>query len=123
MRRCLFALLVAAISVASLRAQDKTKDKKPLPGDEMIEKYLAAETDKLAGKFLDGARTLKEWQDKRPRLQQEYLDMLGLQPLPEKTPLKATITGTFEHQGVIIENLHFQSIPGLYVTANFYTPK
>ncbi|MFO0964568.1 MAG: hypothetical protein U0793_03135 [Gemmataceae bacterium] len=56
------------------------------------------------------------------RLHREYMDMLGLWPLPAKTPLKATITKTFEHQGVVIECLHFQSIPGLYVTANFYRP-
>jgi dienelactone hydrolase len=56
-------------------------------------------------------------------LQQEYLDMLGLWPLPEKTPLKATGTGTLERDGVVIEKLHFQSRPGLYVTANLYRPK
>jgi cephalosporin-C deacetylase-like acetyl esterase len=117
-------LLVVCFFVfaAPLFAQEKGKEKR-LPGDDMIEKYLAAETDKLSKRFLDGAATLKEWQEKRPRLQREYLDMLGLWPLPEKTPLKATITGTFEHQGVIVENLHFQSMPGLYVTANFYRPK
>lgn len=93
------------------------------PGDAMIEKYLAAETDKLSQKFLDGARTLDEWQAKRPRLHQEYLYMLGLAPLPEKTPLKATITGSLERDGVVIDKLHFQSVPGLYVTANLYRPK
>src|SRR5437764_3689643 len=98
-------------------AQDK-KDKKP--GDEMIEKYLAAETDKLSAKFLDGAKTIDEWKAKRPRLYQEYMDMLGLWPLPEKTDLKATVTGTVKAHGVIVEKVHFQSKPGLYVTANVY---
>ena len=28
-----------------------------------------------------------------------------------------------EHEGFIVENLHFQSLPGLYVTANLYLPK
>ena len=49
--------------------------------------------------------------------------MLGLWPLPEKTPLKATVTGTLERGGVTIEKLHFQSKPGLYVTGNLYRPK
>jgi hypothetical protein len=39
---------------------------KPTPGDEMIYKYLCAETDKLSQKFMDGAKTLEEWQKKRP---------------------------------------------------------
>ncbi len=100
--------------------QDK-KDAKP--GDEMIEKYLAAETDKLSQKFLDGAKTIEEWKQERPRLYQEYMDMLGLWPIPEKTPLKATVTGTVEAHGVVVEKIHFQSKPGLYVTANLYRPK
>src|SRR5207249_302298 len=52
-----------------------------------------------------------------------YLYMLGLSPLPEKTPLHATITGTLERDNVIIDKLHFQSRPGLYVTGNLYRPK
>src|SRR5262249_47298341 len=115
--------LLLVIGIAASTAQEKKPADKPLPGDEMIYKYLSAETDKLSARFLDGAKTLQEWQQKRPRLHQEYLDMLGLWPLPEKTPLQATITGQLEHEGVVIDKLHFQSNPGLYVTANLYRPK
>jgi dienelactone hydrolase len=111
---------VALFLPFALHAQEK-KDVKP--GDVMIEKYLAAETDKLAAKFLDGARTIDEWKQKRPRHYEEYMDMLGLWPLPEKTPLKATKTGEIEAHGVVVEMVHFQSKPGLYVTANLYRPK
>jgi dienelactone hydrolase len=93
------------------------------PGDAMIDKFLGRETDRINRRFLDGATTLEEWQKKRPRLRQEYLDMLGLWPLPEKTPLKATVTGTVERGNVVIELLHYQSRPGLYVTGNLYRPK
>jgi len=116
-------VLVVLLGTVSASPQDQKPADKPLPGDEMIYKYLCAEADKLSGKFLDGARTLEEWEKKQPRLYQEYMDMLGLWPLPEKTPLKATITGQLEHQGIIIDKLHFQSKPGLYVTANLYRPK
>jgi dienelactone hydrolase len=116
-------LVVVLLGTLSATAQVQKPSNTALPGDEMIYKYLCAETDKLSGKFLDGAKTLEDWQKKRPRLHQEYLDMLGLWPLPEKTPLKATLTGTLEHEGVIIDKLHFQSKPGLYVTANLYRPK
>jgi hypothetical protein len=102
-------------------AQAQTREE-PKPGDVMIEKYLAAETDKLSKKFMDGAKTLEEWQQRRPRLHQEYMDMLGLWPVPEKTPLKATITGTIEAPDFFIDKLHYQSKPGLYVTANLYRP-
>ena len=49
--------------------------------------------------------------------------MLGLWPLPEKTPLNPKITGTLERGDVTIEKLHFQSRPGLYVTGDLYRPK
>ena len=114
--RLIFSVGLLAI-VTPLIAQDKAA---PKPGDVMIEKYLAAETDKLAAKYLDGAKSIAEWKAKRPRLYQEYMDMLGLWPIPEKTPLKATTTGEIEAHGVIVEKLHFQSKPGLYVTANVY---
>src|SRR5438270_1318362 len=112
---CLTVLLLLLIASPAL-PQDS-------PGDTMIDKYLARETERLSQRFLDGATTREEWQKKRPRLKQEYLDMLGLWPLPEKTPLKATITGTVDRDDVVIEKLHYQSRPGLYVTGNLYRPK
>jgi dienelactone hydrolase len=118
--RWMIILVAAGGWAASAAAQQKPE---PKPGDIAMAKYLAAETDKLSAKFLDGAKSLDEWKAKLPRLRREYLDMLGLDPLPEKTPLKATITRTFENQGVVIDNLHFQSRPGLYVTGNLYRPK
>jgi dienelactone hydrolase len=92
-------------------------------GDALMERYLAARTDDLSSRFLDGAKTLAQWQKKRPRLKEQYLDMLGLWPLPERTPLHATVMGTVKHEGVIIDKLHYQSRPGLYVTANLYRPQ
>src|SRR5581483_11157131 len=114
MRWSSLPLLALLILPPSARSQD---------GDAMIERYLARETDRINKRFLDGAKTLEEWQKVRPRLKQEYLDMLGLWPLPEKTPLKATVTGKVDRGNVEIELLHYQSRPGLYVTANLYRPK
>jgi cephalosporin-C deacetylase-like acetyl esterase len=116
----LIPLAFLLLFIASARADDKPDTK---AGDEMIDKYLARLAKELSGRFLDGAKTRDEWEKKRPRLHREYLDMLGLWPLPEKTPLHATVTGTVEHEGVVIEKLHYQSRPGLYVTANLYRPK
>src|SRR5262245_21419414 len=120
--RC--AAVLSFVTVAALvglaQQPEKPKGKR---GDAMIEKYLAAETDRLSRKVLDGAKTLQEWQKRRPRLHREYLDMLGLWPLPDKTPLKATVTGKVERGDLVIEKLHYQRQPGLYVTANLYRPK
>lgn len=119
MRHLISCTLATLLATAAPAQTPPAVDK----GDAMINAYLAAETDKLSQKFLDGAKTLDEWTAKRPRLHREYLDMLGLWPLPEMNPLQATVTRTFESQGVVIDNLHYQSRPGLYVTANLYRPK
>ncbi len=50
-------------------------------------------------------------------------EMIGLDPLPERTPLNPVVEGSFEHDGFVVERIHFQSRPGLYVTANLYRPK
>src|SRR5262249_61499841 len=94
-----------------------------LPGDEVIGKFLKQDTAEIGKRFLDGAKTLPEWKDRLPRLRQEYLDMLGLWPLPPRTPLKATVTGTRDRDDITIEMVHFQSKPGLYVTGNLYRPR
>ena len=48
--------------------------------------------------------------------------MLGLEPMPSKSELRAVVTGTIEREGIVVEKVHFQSSPGLYVTGNFYRP-
>jgi len=44
-------------------------------------------------------------------------------PWPEKTPLKARVTGVVERDTYTIENVIFESRPNFPVTANLYLPK
>jgi dienelactone hydrolase len=113
----MYSLLLATALAANPNPADTAN------ADEMIHRYLVAQTKKLSERFMDGATTKAEWEEKRPRLKRELLDMLGLWPLPEKTDLKAAVTGTLERGDVVIEKLHYQSRPGLYVTGNLYRPK
>ncbi|MFO0877689.1 MAG: prolyl oligopeptidase family serine peptidase [Gemmataceae bacterium] len=112
----LLALVAWCLVAGSVSAQTT-------PGDLAADRFLQRETKLIHERFLDGAKSLKEWQERTPRLRREYLDMLGLWPLPERTPLRATVTGTLTRDSVVIEKLHYQSKPGLYVTANLYRPK
>ena len=43
-------------------------------------------------------------------------------PEPEKTPLKARVTGVVERDKYRIEKIIFESRPGFLVTANLYVP-
>ncbi len=53
----------------------------------------------------------------------ELLDMLGLEPLPPRTPLNARITGVIDKAEYVIEKLAFESMPKIFATANLYLPK
>jgi dienelactone hydrolase len=91
-------------------------------GDAVIEAHLTLEAARLSEHIHEGAESKEDWESKREVLKREYFDMLGLWPLPERTPLNTKVTGTIERDGFRVEKLHFQSRPGLYVTGNLYLP-
>jgi dienelactone hydrolase len=96
----------------------------PPRGDAIIESFLVRQVAELSPRLFEGAASPAQWEAICPRLKRELYEMLGLWPVPERTPLRATLTGTVERDGpVVIEKLHFQSRPGLYVTGNLYRPK
>lgn len=111
---CLVSVLVTA-QAATLSRQST--------GDAGLDAYFRAETERLVQRSLADIQTLADWQAKREEFRSQLFEMLGLSPLPEKTDLQATITGTVDHDSFTVENLHYQSLPGLYVTANLYVPK
>lgn len=113
--------LCLILALSTLAAEPKKKA--PTPIDPMNIDFLADKERDLRDRFLARATTKEQWERVRPRLREQYLQMLGLWPLPESTPLHAKITGTLEKSEVLIDKLHFQSQPGLYVTGNLYRPK
>jgi len=109
--------------IASLGlGQEYGKPDRGEPGDEMIQTYLAREAQRIHEKFAQDIESREKWDKLRPTYRQEYLYMLGLWPMPEKSPLQATVTGTLEGDGYVVDMLHYQSMPGLYVTGNLYRP-
>ncbi len=92
-------------------------------GDELVTEYFRAQTEAITKTTFSDIDTLDDWQRRRGQYREQLFDMLGLDPLAKRTPLKATITGTTEEDTFVVERLHFQSRPGLYVTGNLYRPK
>jgi dienelactone hydrolase len=119
MREYLILVLIAVSSTLLIAGQPPQPQ---LPGDGSIRSYLASRAAELEAEFFPNLKP-EDWATMRPALYKEYMAMLGLDPLPEKTPLKATITGKLEKDNYTVEKIHFQSRPGLYVTANLYLPK
>jgi len=92
-------------------------------GDEMLAEYFRAQTAKLSKQCLADIKTIEDWETKRLVYRKQLFEMLGLEPLGEKTDLKPVITGKVEHDEFTVEKIHYQSRPGLYVTGNLYIPK
>lgn len=91
--------------------------------DKAFTDYFKAETFRIQERCLP-ANSTKEGLAKSRELQlQQLREMFGLDPMPSRTDLKANITGRLEHLDFMVEKVHFQSRPGLYVTGNLYLPK
>src|SRR5205823_13233553 len=89
-------------------------------GQEMLKDYFELQTAQIASQCLADVKTAEDWNGKKEQYRQQLAEMLGLWPMPEKTELNATITGRLEQDDIVVENLYFQSMPHLYVTANLY---
>ena len=92
-------------------------------GNQLVADYFRNETATLAGRCLADIRTLDDWNARRAEYRRQLQEMLGLWPMPERTDLRAVITGKIEQDEFTVEKLQFQASPGLYCTANLYLPK
>ncbi|MGQ9732279.1 MAG: alpha/beta hydrolase family protein, partial [Candidatus Zipacnadales bacterium] len=64
----------------------------------------------------------EEWARRAAELRPRILRALGLDPLPQRTPLNARILGEIPRDGYRIQRVIFESRPGMIVTANVYVP-
>jgi dienelactone hydrolase len=87
-----------------------------------LDAYFRRETQELTERCLAQIQTVEDWQQWRIVYRRQLGQMLGLEPPPPRTELQAQVTGQFAEQDLVVERLHFQSLPGLYVTANLYRP-
>src|SRR3954465_6644552 len=91
--------------------------------DVELASYFRGQTDQLEKECLNGITSLDAWKARRDTYREQLQEMLGLMPMPERTELNARVTKRIEHENFVVENIHFQTLPGLYITANLYLPK
>src|SRR5579862_11882 len=84
--------IAIAMSIAGARAAEKVLT----PEDKSIRQFLSAQAAELERDFFPALKTKEEFEKLRPMLHQQYLEMQGLWPLPEKTPLNAKTTGKLD---------------------------
>lgn len=107
----------ASAAAAQLKPVDTSR------GDRLIAEYFRRETAALAGRPASDWKTPEAWKAAKETLRARLAEMLGLSPTPPRGDLQAVVTGKIERDDFQVEKIHFQSLPGLYVTGNLYLPK
>ncbi len=115
-KSAVMAALLAIIHGTAVGAEMKTE------GDRMMARYFAAQATRIADSTLAEIRDLNDWTSRRDKYRLQLAEMLGLHPEPERTPLNPVVTGVVNQDHFEVRNLRFESMPGLYVTANLYVP-
>ncbi len=120
-----FCLSIGFVSLAScLIGADFPEPTPDSMGKRMLDGWFERKVAQIEREgSLATVRTAEQWLEQKAEARRQLAEMLGLDPLPERTPLQPVVTGTVDAGDVAVERLHFQSRPGLYVTANFYRPK
>ncbi|TWT48004.1 Alpha/beta hydrolase family protein [Rubripirellula amarantea] len=97
-------------------------DKSTELGDRLLAEYFQLETAALSTEVVTPGMTLPKLKTQQSIDRQRLAEMLGLDPMPKRTPLEAVVVSTEARDGFRVQRLHFQPSPGLYVAANFYLP-
>lgn len=90
-----------------------------------IRDYLSRQAHNITRNALADLSGTRAWKRLENARRKQFLEMMGLADIPaldEHLPVSVTVTGVVERSGYRIEKLHFESIPGLHVTANLYVP-
>ncbi len=90
--------------------------------EKQLQGYFRHETQGITDRCLSEVKTAEDWLEKQAEYRRQLAEMLGLDPLPPRTDLLPVVTGETTAAGIVVERLQFQSLPGLYVTANLYRP-
>ncbi len=108
---CLFW---SACTIPKVAAQEPAADTKEAHFRELKD---------LDGHFpFTAPETLAAWESRAQELRMQLRVSLGLFPMPKLAPALPTVHSRQEMDGYAVENVYFESLPGLYVTGNLYTP-
>src|SRR5580658_5557300 len=104
------AILLAALFAMTTQGQPPKAEPAKIDthrGDQMLAAYFRRETGELATNCLENIHTLADWTSRRDEYRRQLFEMLGLDPLPQRTPLLAKTTGTLEHHEFTVEKVEF----------------
>jgi len=113
-------LAVLIIFPGILSGQDRTKNNGSLlcVGNYQTEEQALEQLKRFKASY----PTLELWKKKAEIIRKGILNGSDLNPLPKRTPLNAVRTGKREYGNYAVENVAFESLPGVFVTGSLYYP-
>ena len=101
----------------------------PKKGKEAADNMLcvgACWTEAEGKSFLDAQKlkytSLKDWEKRAKLIREHILKGTGLEKFPKKCPLNAMIGPKRVYDGYQVQNVAFESLPGVFLTGSLYTP-
>jgi len=73
-------------------------------------------------RFAQSYSNLAQWKERAKRIREGILRGAELLPMPKKCPLNPIIHNNREYEGYTVENVAFESLPGVFVTGSLYRP-
>ncbi len=102
----------------------------PLAANSQVDSSLLCRgyyySEEEAAEHLDSVQaslqSLADWEERADRLRRGILEGTDLYPLPRRSPLRTRITDRREYDGYSVEDVAFESLPGVFVTGSLYRP-
>ena len=110
---------VVALSAAVMAAA--AQEKKPAPPP-MMRVYLQRNYD-AAALSIDEAKSASDWPRWRAKALQDLRRCLGLEPFPERTPLKPRVVRVLDRVDYTVEKVVFETRPNFLMSGNLYRLK
>jgi len=74
-------------------------------------------------RFAETYSNLAEWKTRAKRIREGILRGTELLPMPEKCALNPIVHSRRKYKGYTVENVAFESLPGVFVTGSLYRPR
>lgn len=111
--------LLSPLSLAAEQAPTADADKPQLcQGDYQTPEQGKEQLARFAATF----KTPDQWKARAATIREGILRGAELWPLPEKTPLNPIVRPKRTYTGYTVENVAFESFPGIFVTGSLYRP-
>lgn len=110
------------LSFTLIAPQDKKQDKVSAPMLCVANYWTEAEGKAFLVEMRQTYTTAKTWEKRAKQIRSQILKGTGLEKYPEKCPLNPIIGEKRVFEGYNVQNIAFESLPGVYVTGSLYTP-